>query len=412
MPTPRITLKGLWRLYHTAQALIQAGRTDDAIVCLDRVASAPMRRSRAIDSTRRDEERRYLQLRARLGLCYCLVEQGKLDAAADQLAEVLKTDPTNAEALCELAYILSLRGERGEARLALETAIRFNPESARAHKALGYFCLQNDDLVGAIAACEAAIACDPGYDLAHVELAVSHARAGQFGLAVDAMERALEIAPHRPDYYFSLASLLRDTHRVGDAAGVLAAGLEIDPNHPELLETAAEVSLELGEAELAIDYAQRLLRVSGRSLAARDVLGVAYLQQGRVADALRIADQLVALNPLDASHHFKKAVLFQQQGMFREAMDQFVRVLRLAPDSEMGQEAMDAVEAMDRHQLRQIVLVASEDAVFRMKLRRDSLLAARERGFVLSEAGEAALQSIDLDNLMPTNGAFVPILFN
>src|SRR5439155_2219839 len=120
---------------------------------------------------------------------------------------------------------------------------------------------------------------------------------------------------------------------------VLIHGLNVAPEHGELLEALSEVMLEIGDPDQAIEYAQRLLRQSSNSLAARDVLGVAYLQQGRINEALRMADQMVTLNPLDASHHFKKAVLFQQQGMLREALSGFMRVASLAPESEMADEA-------------------------------------------------------------------------
>ena len=49
--------------------------------------------------------------------------------------------------------------------------------------------------------------------------------------------------------------------------------------------------------------------------------------------------------------------------------------------------------------MKQIIMLASEDTVFRAKLRRNAEEAARERGFSLSYAGFAALQQLDLDGL-------------
>jgi tetratricopeptide (TPR) repeat protein len=226
------------------------------------------------------------------------------------------------------------------------------------------------------------------------------------------MSRALQLAPENPEYYYSLAALLRETRRHEEAEGILHGGLKLDPNNRDLLEAMAEVMLEQGRPERAIEYAQRLLRLSNSSLSARDVLGVAYLQQGRVNEALRMADQMVALSPLDASHHFKKAVLFQQQGMMRDALLEFMRVTQLAPESEMGCEARQVVEAMDSQQMRQILLLASEDPVFRTKLRRDPLNSAEERGFFLSEAGAAALQTLDLDGLAACGPEVWPAVYH
>jgi hypothetical protein len=131
-----------------------------------------------------------------------------------------------------------------------------------------------------------------------------------------------------------------------------------------------------------------------------------------VNEALRMADQMVAISPLDPSHHFKKAVLFQQQGMMREALSEFVRVADLAPDTEMGCEARQAVELIDNQQMRAIVLVASEDPIFRTKLRRDPVLAVKERGFFLSDAGSSALQMLDLDGLAAYSSGGNPVHFH
>ena len=49
------------------------------------------------------------------------------------------------------------------------------------------------------------------------------------------------------------------------------------------------------------------------------------------------------------------------------------------------------MDALDDQQIRQIALLASEDTVFRLRLRRDPETAARHRGFTLSPAGFATV---------------------
>src|SRR5207237_3525882 len=46
MQPSRLTLKSLWRLYHTAQSLLKSGHTEDAASHFHRIASARVRRSR------------------------------------------------------------------------------------------------------------------------------------------------------------------------------------------------------------------------------------------------------------------------------------------------------------------------------------------------------------------------------
>ena len=61
------------------------------------------------------------------------------------------------------------------------------------------------------------------------------------------------------------------------------------------------------------------------------------------------------------------------------------------PESETFSDAEDALEMLDDEQTRQILLLASEDWFFLLKLRRDLAEAVAERGFCLSEDGLARL---------------------
>jgi hypothetical protein len=74
-------------------------------------------------------------------------------------------------------------------------------------------------------------------------------------------------------------------------------------------------------------------------------------------------------------------------------------VLELEPEGEMAEDARDAIETIDGQQVRQIIMLATEDMVFRAKLRRNPEDAARERGFALSFAGYHALHQLDYDSL-------------
>jgi hypothetical protein len=62
--------------------------------------------------------------------------------------------------------------------------------------------------------------------------------------------------------------------------------------------------------------------------------------------------------------------------------------------------------------MRQIILLATEDPVFRVRLRRDAVSAAGDRGFHLSEAGFSALQSIDMDGLAAHHPGTLPVHFH
>ena len=100
MHAPRLSLKSLWRLYHEAQDLLRSGQIRDAAAGFYRVASARVRRSPGAAARGAPEELNPLATRARLGLCYCLVEQGRLEEALRELRAALEVVPTYSELLC------------------------------------------------------------------------------------------------------------------------------------------------------------------------------------------------------------------------------------------------------------------------------------------------------------------------
>ena len=75
-------------------------------------------------------------------------------------------------------------------------------------------------------------------------------------------------------------------------------------------------------------------------------------------------------------------------------------------------DARQAIDALDDHQIRQIILLASEDLLFRVRLRQNPEGAAQERGFALSPGGYMALHQLDLDGLAASSWDQRPILYH
>src|SRR5579884_2984984 len=151
------------------------------------------------------------------------------------------------------------------------------------------------------------------------------------------------------------------------------------------------IALEAGDCRRAIAAGRALLKISPRHVPAHDTLGAAYIQMGDVDAAMRITNALIRLDPDTAAHHFKKALLCQHKGEIALAVQEFTEALLLDPNGPHAEDAREALQALDAHQLNQIVTLAMEDSVFRLKLDREPVEAAAERGFYLSETGNQLL---------------------
>jgi len=225
--------------------------------------------------------------------------------------------------------------------------------------------------------------------------------AGQTEKALTHLRRLMREMPGAIRVRLKVASLLKEARRIGEALSVLRAAVSQAPDDPAPHEALAELTLELGEWEEAIQHGRELLLLTPRSLTARDILSAAYMQRGMLPDALRMAEELVRLEPGEPVHHFKRGVLLQQMGQVSAACDAFLRVLRDGDDEgdDLLVEAKEALEMLENFQLRQIALLAMEDIPFRLHLRRDPIGTIRAKGFRLSSSGISALMRLAMEEL-------------
>ena len=232
-----------------------------------------------------------------------------------------------------------------------------------------------------------------------IKRASSLTERGSYDKAIERIQEAMTLSPRNARCYIQLAKIYKSQNKIAPAIEAMQKAVEIDPSNSTVREQLLRTLLEIGRYDEAISISCELLKQLPKNVFVRDVLGIIYLQQGELDKALQVTNELIRLDPVDPAHHFKKAVLLQQKGQITEAMQAFIRALEMDPEGDMADDAREAIAALDGYQLRQILTIAVEDAVFKTKLILDPDSAARERGFLLSSSGVAALKQIDLEDL-------------
>src|SRR5512132_2620137 len=91
------------------------------------------------------------------------------------------------------------------------------------------------------------------------------------------------------------AQRAREAGKHAEAAALLERALAADPDHAEALEDYALLALEAGRPQVALHAAAHWSQVRPESAAAKNVLGVACHQSGRLADAVVRLTEAVAL---------------------------------------------------------------------------------------------------------------------
>ena len=225
--------------------------------------------------------------------------------------------------------------------------------------------------------------------------ALTLASAGKLAEAIRCQDEVTAIRPEDATAFFRLGLLCREARRTEQAVEALRRSTHLSPGDRDPREALTETLVEASRYDEAITEARALLKIVPKSLFARDALSISYLQVGKLDKALQVTGEMVWLDPLNPGHHFRRGLLFQQKGNLTASVGEYSRALDMShPESETYTDAEEALEMLDDDQTRQILLLASEDWFFLLKLRRDLAEAVTERGFCLSEDGLARLHHL------------------
>lgn len=227
------------------------------------------------------------------------------------------------------------------------------------------------------------------------------AESGRYAEAIDYQRALADLTPDDFEALMQLGFMHRAVSEIEAAANAFRRASGVSPQTPDPHEALAELYLDASMYDDAIKESKALLRLTPHSLTAREILSTAYFQKGDISKALETTSEMVRLAPSDALTHYKRGILFQQRGDWRNALHEFTRAEDMAEeDSVEEREAQMAIDALDQHQIRQILMLASEDLLLQMQLVRDPDEAARERGYFLSLNAAAFVGQVANDRMV------------
>ncbi len=196
---------------------------------------------------------------------YDLTGKGDIEAAIAGWTSALKLDPDDAAANSNFGALLLRQGRVDEAAAHLEKAIAVKPDLTDARNNLGLLLLRKGDTAGAIAQ----------------------------------WRKVLEIKPDHTEVHVNLGAAYLMEHRFAEALGEWREALRLEPNRVPVLGNVAWMLSTCPDARIrngseAVELASRAVELSGRDdPLVLDILGAAYAEAGRFADAIAAAERAV-----------------------------------------------------------------------------------------------------------------------
>lgn len=302
---------------------------------------------------------------ALVGVGRALRCQGQLTEAVDALRRAVDLSGDGAEPLVQLAltyreqYLTDPNAyatRLGDALDVVTRAERAAPDDPKVLNTKGVVLYQSGDLSGARTAFERAAAeSDGASDLSNrerstirVNLGRVYRDADEMELARRTFERAVVLDPTNADAH----NLLGNAHyRLGDCDAAeyeLSQAVTLAPSSLSAVSQLGITLFECGDAAGALPVLERALELEGAVFTPPlyTYLARAYLDAGRVDEALRRAQQGALLPPESAEANYWLGQVYEAragEGDVAAARGAYERALELRPGYGDAQRALDAL---------------------------------------------------------------------
>lgn len=291
-----------------ARLLRAEGRSEAAVEVLRGVVEANPEHGEAanalalalLDSGAREEARRVLQGAAesdatvRFNLGQLLLEAGRPEASAEELAPLVEDDPEDPAVWTAYGTALAASGRAEEGREALQRALELEPGYAAAERTLNRL-RERQEVAG-----DAEVDLPPAALRAYRE-GLSALEEGSWSDAARAFERAqaeaADEAPEDPLLAFYRANALQRGGEVRAAVEAYGPALEAFPESGTVLNNVGFANLQLGRYDRALPTLRDAVEANPENARAHLNLGLTFYGLERYEEALDAWDRAVELEP-------------------------------------------------------------------------------------------------------------------
>ena len=228
-----------------------------------------------------------------------------------------------------------------------------------------------------------------------LQQAEEYLQRGRLKQAARVLRRAVQSGDAPLECYLRLAEVCRMQENWRDAIDAIRAALQCQPDSVVARERLIELLIESGRLAEAVAECERWLSEMPEHPTPLEHLLDAHWHAMDYLRALQAANRLVHLQPRNAHYRMRRARLLDNLGRHAEAISDYEQLaFEAGAPLEIMAWAMLELERLDRIQMRQLMRLLMEDALFWVKFIRDPKGAARERGFAFSRVGEEVLETM------------------
>ncbi|WP_428489173.1 tetratricopeptide repeat protein [Rhodopila sp.] len=268
----------------------------------------------------------------RLAQAFALHERGRLAAAEDIYAAMLRQQPNHVETLYHFGILALQTGRVPLAVGLLARATTLDPRSAAEFGALGSGLMLLGRPEAAIASFDKSIELDPNAAEDHYNRGRALQELKSFDQAISSFDRAIAARPDFCDAYFNRGNSCQSIGKLEDAIVSFEQAIGVRPGFAEAWYNRGNAMRELRRYENAIDSYARAIAADPRHARAHSNRGVALQALDRHQQALADFDQAIALRPDYVEAHSNRGRVLHDLGRHSDALVSYDNALTLQPD--------------------------------------------------------------------------------
>lgn len=181
-----------------------------------------------------------------------------------------------------------------------------------------------------------------------VEAGNNELKQGDLRAALTAYEAAIAIRPDTSEVQRKIAEIYFRLEEYENAKSAFIAFLALEPKNIAALNYTGYISEKLTDYAAAAEYYKRVLEVSGDNLYALNHLGLAYKQLERYDEAVQVLQKALSVDPKcerpeSENLHNYLGLIYLEQGKLGEAIAELRESIRLLPKDIWAREQLAAL---------------------------------------------------------------------
>ncbi|WP_321315169.1 tetratricopeptide repeat protein [Halarcobacter sp.] len=258
--------------------------------------------------------------------------QNDLEKAKKLYEKILNEDSKNAEAYCNLGFILRKLGKNKEAFDSYIKAINSNPRYGLTYNNLGNLLKDTGNLEAALKVYGDALKINPKDFQIYNNIGMVYEKSRRYNDAIKSYKEAVRINPNYDKAINNIGVVLYKQEKYKEAIEIFKIALKVNPKYYELYSNIGACYNKLKMYDEAIESLNIAIEKNPENGGAYTNLGNVYNKIYDYKKAAKLHEKSIELEPKGENAYSNVGNSYKHLGQTKKAIDSYKKAIELKPD--------------------------------------------------------------------------------